>query len=104
MSEKNDKAVDTAHEFSGKPAADRAGMTYIGLVHEYFPDIGDGLCDFILWNLTSFPFGDEKELREHLAHIKEVGIQQAIDEADAALLSLNIDEADAALVSFNAEN
>ena len=41
-------------------------MTSIELVKEYFPKATKDLADFILWEKTAFPFGDETYLRKQL--------------------------------------
>lgn len=45
-------------------------MTYQELVKMYFPDITDEECDFILWELTAFPFCSLDMLREQLLKLK----------------------------------
>lgn len=57
-------------------------MNGLDLVREYIPDADDEKCDFILWNLTAFPFVEIDKLREQLQHVKDIGVEAAVEEAE----------------------
>ena len=44
---------------------------------ELFPDMPEEEYVDYLMNYTSFPFGSAEEIRGHLEHIKEVGLEQS---------------------------
>lgn len=60
-------------------------MTWNDLVRQYFPNADDEMANFILWELTCFPLGSAEQVKEQLAHIKEIGIEAAIRERNAAI-------------------
>jgi hypothetical protein len=40
--------------------------TWEDLARQYLPDFTDAQLGYVLWNETSFPFGDLAEIRRHL--------------------------------------
>ena len=45
-------------------------MTGIELVQTYFPDTNEDTAGYILWNQTSFPFGDREYIEGCLKTLK----------------------------------
>lgn len=52
-------------------------------VSEYVPCADEEEAAHILWSFTAFPFGDVITIKAQLAHIKEVGLEQAEREMEA---------------------
>jgi len=46
-------------------------MTYLELIHEYFPGVSVETADELLWECTSYPCGDTTDVRKCLADMKE---------------------------------
>ena len=45
-------------------------MTWLELVHEYYPGVSDDEANALLWGGTCYPFGKEGQVREQLlAHV-----------------------------------
>jgi len=67
-------------------------MTYLDLVHEYFPGEGDDFADMVLWNETAYPFCGIDRLRLQLGIAAErralcVDVRRVIEEEMLAALA-----------------
>lgn len=68
-------------------AAWKAGRSFtfetaLEYVQRFFPKADDQFADFVLFELTSYPFETETPISDQLCHVAEVGTRKAIQERE----------------------